>query len=89
MYVVLTVENRDPERAWVLDHAEVKVNGSANNTDVQVKTLATEFSSLAPEAVQRVVVGFTTPATNVSQSITLTLHEKDGSRQISLSNLDL
>jgi len=89
MYVVLTVENRDPERAWVLDHAEVKVNGAANNTDVQVKTIAAEFPSLAPDASERIVVGFTTPATNVNQSVTLTLYEKDGSRRISLSNLDL
>ena len=89
MYVVLTVENRDPERAWVLDHAEVKVNGTANNTDVQVKSIAAEFPSLAPDTSERVVVGFTTPATNTNQSITLTLHEKDGNRQISLSNLDL
>ena len=89
MYVVLTVENRDPERAWVIDRAEVKVNGSANNTDVQVKTVTAEFPVLAPDTSERVVVAFTTPASDVSQSVTLTLHEKDGNRRISLSNLDL
>jgi len=83
------VENRDPERAWVIDRAEVKVNGSANNTDVQVKTIAAEFPVLAPDTSERVIVAFTTPATDVSQSVTLTLHEKDGNRRISLSNLDL
>jgi uncharacterized protein (TIGR02268 family) len=89
LYVVLTVENRDPERAWVLDHVEVKVNGAANNTDVQVKTIASEFPSLAPDASGRVVIGFTTPATNANQTVTLTLFEKDGNRRVSLSNLDL
>ncbi len=88
-YIVLTVENRDPERPWVLDRAEVKVTGSAESGDVQVKSAVAENTSLPPDTSERVVVSFPTPALGRGQKVTLTLHERDGSRRVALERLEL
>ena len=88
-YVVLTIENRDPDRPWVLDRAEVNLSGGAENTAVQVRTAVPEYASLAPESSERVVVAFPTPALSRGQKVTLTLLEKDGSRRVALEHLDL
>jgi uncharacterized protein (TIGR02268 family) len=88
-YVVLTVENRDPERTWVLDHAAVAITGGGQQADIQVKSAFTEFPSLAPDTAGRVVIAFTTPASNASQKVKLTLYERDGNRSITLDGLDL
>jgi uncharacterized protein (TIGR02268 family) len=88
-YIVLTVENRDPERPWVLDRAEVKLTGTAENTDVQVKSAVAEYASLPSDTSERVVVSFPTPTLSKGQKVTLTLHEKDGGRRVTLDNLEL
>ncbi len=88
-YVVLTVENRDPERPWVLDRAEVKLTGAAENTDVQVKGAVAEYTSLPSDTSERVVVSFPTPVLSSGQKVTLMLHEKDGGRRVALERLEL
>jgi uncharacterized protein (TIGR02268 family) len=88
-YVVLTVENRDPERPWVLDRAEVTLTGAAENADVQVKSAVAEYPSLISDTSERVVVSFPTPALSRGQKVTLTLHEKDGGRRVALERLEL
>ena len=88
-YVVLTVDNRDPERPWVLDRAEVKLGGSAENVDVQVKSAVAEYASLPSDTSERVVVSFPTPVLSKGQKLTLTLHEKDGNRRVALEGLEL
>jgi uncharacterized protein (TIGR02268 family) len=88
-YVVLTVDNRDPERPWVLDRAEVKLGGSSENVDVQVKSAVAEYASLPSDTSERVVVSFPTPVLSKGQKLTLTLHEKDGNRRVALEGLEL
>jgi uncharacterized protein (TIGR02268 family) len=88
-YVVLTVENRDPDRVWVLDRADVKVTGGGEAADIRVKSIASELPSLAPEVSERVIVAFPTPSTSGKQKVTLMLFEKDGPRTVSLSGLEL
>lgn len=88
-YVVLTVENRDPDRPWVLDRAEVKLTGAAENTEVQVKSAVAEFPALQSDTSERVVVSFPTPALSRGQKVTLTLLEKEGGRRVALEHLDL
>ena len=88
-YVVLTVQNRDPERIWVLERAEVKISGGAENSDVSVKSLKTELTSLAPDVSGRVVIAFDTPSTSGKQKVTVTLVEKDGPRRVSLTGLEI
>jgi uncharacterized protein (TIGR02268 family) len=88
-YIVLTVENRDPERPWILDRAEVRLTGTAENTDIQVKSAVAEHTSLPSDTAERVVVSFPTPSLSKGQKVTLTLHEKDGGRRVVLEHLDL
>ena len=73
-YVVLTVDNRDPERPWVLDRAEVRLGGSAESVDIQVKSAVAEYASLPSDTSERVVVSFPTPVLSKGQKLTLTLH---------------
>jgi uncharacterized protein (TIGR02268 family) len=88
-YIVLTVENRDPERPWVLDRAEVKLTGTGENTDVQVKSAVAEYTALPSDTSERVVVSFATPSLSKGQKVTLTFHEKDGGRRVALEHLEL
>jgi uncharacterized protein (TIGR02268 family) len=84
-YLVLTVENRDPSRAWVLERAEVSVAGGAQSTETRVVAVAEEVKVLAPGETARLVVGFATPSQEVSQRYALKLYEKGGPRHVELS----
>jgi len=86
-YMVFTVENRDPQRPWVLARAEVKVTGGADSTDVKVLAASTEVPILAPAASERLVVAFPTPALAPSQKLAVTFVEKDGGRRVVLEGL--
>ncbi len=86
-YLVLTVENRDPQRPWVFARAEVKVTGGSDSTDVKVLAAATEVQSLAPDTEERLVVAFATPTLAPDQKLSVTLFEKDGSRRVVLEGL--
>lgn len=88
-YVVMSVENRDPDRAWSLDHAEVKVVNGKTLTDVAVKAVVSELTVLPPDQVEHVVVAFPTPTASGPVTIAVTLHERDGGRSATLSGIDL
>ena len=87
-YLVLTVENRDPSKAWSLDRAEVKLIG-ATTADVKVLSTQTELGSLPPDTSERVVVAFVTPQQVSRQRVSISLFERDGSRHVVLDDLDL
>jgi len=88
-YLVLTVENRDPSRTWVLDHPEIGVAGDSQSADVKIETFRTEVEALAPDEMERVVVAFSTPPQSVNAKLTLSLFEKNGNRHVKLEGLSL
>ncbi len=86
-YMIFTVENRDPQRAWMLDRAEVRLTGGGEATDVKVVTAQAELQTLAPGTVERVVVAFETPSMSPTQRFKVIFHEKDGPRLVALEGL--
>ena len=85
--LVLTVENRDPQKLWVLDRAEVRLTGGAEATDLKVLASSPEMPVLAPDIAERLVVAFATPQFGPGQKLRLTLIEKDGPRRFVLDGL--
>jgi uncharacterized protein (TIGR02268 family) len=86
-YMIFTVENRDPERAWVLDRAEVRLTGGRDAVEVKVVAAQAELPLLPPGAAERVVVAFETPPMSASQRLEVGFHEKDGPRLVALEGL--
>ena len=87
-YLVLTVENRDPVKPWVLDRAEVKLLGSST-VDVKVLSIQAELATLPPDVSEKVVVAFATPPQTSQQKVSLSLLEKEGARHVVLDGLEL
>ena len=87
-YLVLTVENRDPVKPWVLDRAEVKLLGSSS-VDVKVLSIQAELATLPPDVSEKVVVAFATPPQSAQQKVSLSLLEKEGARHVVLDGLEL
>lgn len=87
-YIVLTVENRDPERQWVLDRATVRLSSGGSQQDIPVKAHLTENPTLQPEGAELVVVAFASVAGS-RQEFSVTLDEKDGGRSVTLRGLEL
>ena len=87
-YLVLTVENRDPAKPWVLDRAEVKLLGSSS-VDVKVLSVQAELATLPTDVAERIVVAFATPPHSARQKVSLSLLEKEGGRHVVLDGLDL
>ncbi|MGO8970432.1 MAG: DUF2381 family protein [Myxococcaceae bacterium] len=88
-YLVLTLENRDPSRIWVLDHPELALTGSNQSIDVQVVSFQMDTTTIAPNETGKVVVAFQTPPQGSSNSFSLQLLEKNGSRHVRLDGLSL
>lgn len=89
-YLVLTIENRDPDKVWVLDRAEVSVAGGRSSVDARVLDVAQEMSQGIPPGVEaKLVVVYKTPEQSADQRFTLKLFEKAGNRHVSLENLKL
>lgn len=86
-YLVFTVENRDPSRAWVLDRVEVKVTGAGDPIDLGILASATDVQLLAPGQGSKVVVAFKTPSRTGPHRYTATFVEKDGGRRVVLEGL--
>ena len=86
-YMVFSVDNRDPQKNWVLDRVEVKLAGGSDALDVKVLAAATEMPVLPPGVSERLVVAFRTPAHAPGQRYTVTLIEKDGGRRVVLEGL--
>jgi hypothetical protein len=88
-YVVLTVENRDPSRVWVLDRPEVAVTGQPQASDVKVMLHAAELSALPPGETEKVIIVFNTPKQDVQNRFNVSLLEKNGNRHVRLEDLNL
>jgi uncharacterized protein (TIGR02268 family) len=88
-FVVLSVDNRDPQRSWILGRPEVRVTGS-KNSELTVDAQRAEQLELLPDNQERVIIGFRTPPeVGPKDRYTITLKEKDGLRQAQLTNLEL
>jgi uncharacterized protein (TIGR02268 family) len=86
-YMIFTVENRDPQRSWVLDRVDVRLTGGRDAVDVKVIAAQAELPILPPGTAERVVVAFETPSVSASQRFKVTFHEKDGPRLVALEGL--
>jgi uncharacterized protein (TIGR02268 family) len=86
-YMIFTVENRDPQRSWVLDRVDVRLTGGRDAVDVKVVAAQAELPILPPGTAERVVVAFETPSVSQSQRFKVTFHEKDGPRLVALEGL--
>jgi len=88
-YVVVTVENRDPSKVWVLDRPEVTVTGQPQPSDVKVMLHAAELSALPPGETEKIVIVFNTPKQDVQHRLSVSLCEKNGNRHVRLEDLNL
>ncbi|MCM2334592.1 MAG: DUF2381 family protein [Anaeromyxobacteraceae bacterium] len=86
-YMIFTVENRDPQRSWVMDRVDVKLTGSGEAVDVRVVAAQPELPILPPGTVERVVVAFEAPPMSPSQRFKVSFHEKDGPRLVALEGI--
>lgn len=88
-YLVLTVENREPDRLWVFERAEVAVEGSST-VEARVLDVAQEMSAgIPPGEEARFVIVFRTPEQDTSHAFSLKLFEKAGNRHVTLTGLKL
>ena len=88
-FLVLTVENRDSARPWVLERVKLAVGNGEQSQEVKVVSAQAEVVSLPPQEVERLVVAFQTPTQEASHSFTLELLEKGGNRHVKLEDLSL
>jgi uncharacterized protein (TIGR02268 family) len=85
-YLLLTVENRDPTKPWVLERPELKLAGDRATSEVHVTTFDTDLKGgLPPGEQEKVVVVFDTPQQQlVGQRYSVVLYEKGGGRHVKL-----
>lgn len=83
-YLLLTIENRDPSRTWVLDRPDVKLFSGRDAQSLKVMTFDTDLKALPPGEVAKVVVVFDTPAGVSGSKLAVSLLEKGGSRHATL-----
>ena len=85
-YLVMTVENRDPSKTWILERPELKLAGGRETSDVHVVTFDTDLKGgLPPGEQEKVVVVFDTPQQQlVGQRYSVVLYEKGGGRHVRL-----
>ncbi len=86
-YMIFTVENRDPQRSWVMDRVDVRLTGAGEAVDVKVVAAQVELPILPPGTAERVVVAFEAPPMSPSQRFKVSFHEKDGPRLVALEGL--
>ena len=86
-YMIFTVENRDPQRSWVMERVEVRLTGAGEAVDVKVVAAQAELPILPPGTAERVVLAFEAPTMAPSQRFKVSFHEKDGPRLVALEGL--
>lgn len=86
-YMIFTVENRDPQRSWVLDRVDVRLTGAGEAVDVKVVAAQAELPILPPGTAERVVVAFEAPTMSQNQRFRVSFHEKDGPRLVALEGI--
>jgi hypothetical protein len=84
-YVLLTVENRDPSRTWVLDKPEVKLLGGRDAQTLKVVAFDSDLKAVPPGEVAKIVVVFDTPAPAADQKLAIALLERGGARHINMN----
>jgi len=88
-YVVLTVDNRDAQRSWIMGPPVVRLSGGKDEVELAVMTYASELQELPPDKEERVVVAFKTPAAvGPDHRFSIALPEKDGGRRAELRGLE-
>lgn len=85
-YLVITAENRDVSKSWVLDRAELAAVGDSTS-DVRVLSVEQELNAIPPGEVSKMVIAFRMPPLEKEQTFTLKLFEKNGSRHFELADL--
>lgn len=85
VYLVLTVQNRDGSKIWVLDRPEV----TSGSTEIKLATFTSDLSALPPDEVQKLVIGFTPPTEAPGQRVTIKLLERNGTRHVTLEDIAL
>jgi hypothetical protein len=88
-FLLLTVENRDSQRTWVLDKAELSLGNGSEHQDVKVRHVATEQPALGPNETEKVIISFQAPQTTTEHSFTVSLFEKNGNRHVRLEDVSL
>jgi hypothetical protein len=88
-YLALTIENRDPTQPWVLERAELAVQGSGNSSDIKVLGVEQELNAIPSGATSKAVISFRMPTLNEGQRFELRLFEKNGARHFKLGDLKL
>lgn len=88
-YLVLTIQNRDPGKTWVLDRPEIGLMGGSQTQDVKVVTYSAELASLPPDETGKLVVVFNTPEQGPDNKFYLSLLEKNGGRHFRFDDLRL
>jgi hypothetical protein len=86
---VLSIQNRDPSKVWVLDRPEVGLMGEADTTDLKVTTYQSEVPALPPDEIGKLVVVFNTPPQGTGNRFFLSLLEKNGNRHFKFEDLKL
>jgi uncharacterized protein (TIGR02268 family) len=88
-YLLLTLENRDPSAAWVLDRAEVSAAGGRESMDVPVLAFEVDVPVLQPNETGHLVLAFRSPLTASGERFKLRLLEKNGTRHVRVEGLSL
>lgn len=89
MYLAITVENRDPTQTWVLERAELSVQGGGSASDIKVIGVEQELNAIPSGASSKLVVSFRLPQLVEGNRFELRLFEKNGARHFKLGDLKL
>jgi uncharacterized protein (TIGR02268 family) len=87
-YLLLTLENRDPSAAWVLDRPELSATSGRDSMDVPILAVETDVPIVQPNETAQVVIAVRSPAAS-SERFRLQLLEKNGTRHVRLDGLSL
>jgi uncharacterized protein (TIGR02268 family) len=88
-YLLLTVENRDPSAAWVLDRPELSAAGGRESMEVPVLAFEVDVPVLQPNETGHLVLAFRSPLTASGERFQLRLLEKNGTRHVRVEGLSL
>lgn len=88
-YLVVSVENRDPSRTWMLEKALLSTSASGRDAEVRVFTTIGQADSLPPGELANYVVIFEAPAQGKNTPFAVELFEKNGDRHVKLTGVRL
>jgi hypothetical protein len=88
-YLVLTAENRDPDKAWVMERAEISIAGGSSAVETRVLHVTKEMDVVPPGVESRMAITFQTPTHDTAQRFVVRLFEKNGNRHVELTDVKL